>query len=373
MVSAISLDRTAAAKTKLEEVIQARRTKAIRVLEQIEADVPNDALVRGSAARFVPVMTADDGAQVLRPRVRIAYGNQEQEIHQHALQQLAGRADIPGGYLSGLASSGGWGTELAAHILGKHYGAGNGTKYLARSVRGQLRGWLSDHYRRLDARPLVEAFAYNVQQAGAVPIDGMATDVRVSLKAILPTVFEPVPGELMALGLEWGNSDFGRGAHSLRYFAFRLICLNGAVLEDVLNQIHLGARIPESMEMSERTYQLDTGASISALGDAVKGLLQPAGVEATLGAIKAAHEKEVEWKAVQNRVGKRLLKAELDAAREAFNGQDTINLPAGKTAWRASNALSWLAGKAEDPLRGAELERLAGELINGKADKAVQE
>jgi len=231
-----------------------------------------------------------------------------------------------------------------------------------------MRGFLSDHYRRLDSRPLVDAFATECQAVGAVPVDGTVTDTRVALKAILPEIYEPVPGEVLAFGVEWHNSDFGAGAHALRAFMLRVWCLNGATMENALAQVHLGGRLSEAYDLSQRTYRLDTAASKSALRDVVRGVLAAPAIEVMCNAIRSAHEKQIDWKNVKNAVGRRLLKGELETAQAAFEGADTINLPAGRTAWRASNALSWIAGQTENPDRKLDLQRLAGELVSGTRD-----
>ena len=203
-----------------------------------------------------------------------------------------------------------------------------------------------------------------------MPIDGHATDTRVAVKAILPYVFEPVPGEALAIGVEWGNSDFGCGKHATRAFLFRLWCLNGATMEDALAQVHLGGKIGDDVELSQRTYELDTRTQVSALRDVVRGVLAPAKVDTLLAAIKQAHEKQVEWRNVGPALAKKLLKGELAEAKAMFEGDDVVNLPPVKSMWRASNAISWIAGKTEDVDRKLELQRLAGELVDGRRDAA---
>ena len=47
----------------------------------------------------------------------------------------------------------------------------------------------------------------------------------------------------------------------------------------------------------------------------------------------------------------------------AFDSADVINLPEGQTAWRASNAISWIARHTEDAEMRLELERAAGSLV----------
>jgi hypothetical protein len=344
------------ARAILERKIEQGRTSAADLLSRIESDVPTDTLVRGGALEFIP-----NGAI----KVRLGEG-EVLGVHHHALGQMATRAGIPGAYLADLGTEEGWQRELACEILNRHYREGvPATRFLARSIRGEMRGFLSDHYRRLDSRPLVDAFAAECQAVGAVPVDGTVTDTRVALKAILPEIYEPVPGEVLAFGVEWHNSDFGAGAHALRAFMLRVWCLNGATMENALAQVHLGGRLSEAYDLSQRTYRLDTAASKSALRDVVRGVLAAPAIEVMCNAIRSANEKHIDWKNVKNAVGRRLLKGELEAAQAAFEGADTINLPAGRTAWRASNALSWIAGHTESADRKLDLERLAGELVSG--------
>jgi hypothetical protein len=54
-------------------------------------------------------------------------------------------------------------------------------------------GILSDSYRRIDSRPVFEAFATGVQEKGALPYEGYVTDTKIAIQAIMPEVYEPVP------------------------------------------------------------------------------------------------------------------------------------------------------------------------------------
>ena len=88
-----------------------------------------------------------------------------------------------------------WGRELLAHNLNTVFHNRTAkSQYLFRSLGTQVRGFLSDRYRRLDSRPIVEAFAAAVQQKGALPYDGYVTDTKISIQAIMPEVYEPIPG-----------------------------------------------------------------------------------------------------------------------------------------------------------------------------------
>ena len=351
------------ARDLMEKKIATGRESAAALFNRVHSQVPSDALVRGRGLKFGYGM-ADE------PAVTVEAGGAPMTIHKHALAQLSSKAGIPGHYLTDLvASPETWKRELAARTLGDFYGRSElaASRHLVRSVGGQVRGFLSDKYRRLDSRPLLDAFGEECQGLGAVPVEGTATDTRVAMKAYLPIVFEPVKNEVMCLGVEWSNSDFGAGKHALRAFIFRLWCANGCTMEDSLSQVHLGGKLSDTIEFSSRTYELDTRTSVSALRDVIRATLGEPGVNTLLDTIKRADEKKVEWKSVSTLLGKKLLKEELKAVRDAFESDDVINLPAGKSAWRMSNAVSWIAGKVEDTDRKLELQRLAGELIGTNA------
>lgn len=373
MIGTYDISKTeAAARARdiMQKKIDTGRASAANLLEHVNTHVPVDAVVRASALDFRL------GGSDLAPHsvLEVGFGNETRTIHKHALGQMAEKsgpvgARIPGAYLSELANGAEWQRDFAVKALNTHFHrAAPSSRFLVRSTDNQVRGFLSDRYRRLDSRPLLEAFATACQSIGAVPVDGVVSETRVALKAMLPMVFEPVPNEVMCLGIEWGNSDYGAAKHTVRAFILRLWCLNGATMEDSLGQVHLGGKLSDNIELSQRTYDLDTRTSVSALKDIVQGLLGPARVSALLGGIATANEKQIDWKNLRTPLARSLLKGELNAVEAAYNSEDVINLPAGKSIWRASNAVSWIAGKTEDHNRRLELERIAGEIINGKRD-----
>jgi hypothetical protein len=358
------------ARAILEKKIETGRASAKGLFERVFEQAPTDAIAKVDKLEFTakPLF----GGEEVQGGFHVAMNEVPYAIHRHALGQIAGRADVPPSYLSDLVGGHLWQRELASEILNKSFRQGHANeRALVRSIGGQVRGFLSDRYRRLDSRPLLETFAATCQEIGAVPVDGTVSDVRVAMKALLPVVFEPVPGEVLCLGVEWGNSDFGAARHSVRAFILRLLCLNGATMEDALSQVHLGGRLSDDIEFSARTHILDTKASISALKDVVKGTLGPAKVETLLAGIKAADEKKVDWKRMRSTLAKKLLAGEIKAIEQSYQSEDVVMLPPGESIWRVSNAISWIAGQTEDADRKLELQRMAGHVINGKVDAAA--
>ena len=179
---------------------------------------------------------------------------------------------------------------------------------------------------------------------------------------ILPTILEPIPGEYLVYGAEWSTSDYGNGTHSFRTYAIRVRCLNGMTGEDLLKQVHLGSRLSEHIDFSQRTHRLDTAASVSALRDIVRSTFTPIARESLMRRIRDAHERTMN-KPQLTSATKTLPKLVQKSVVDAFESPDIINLPEGNTAWRASNAISWIARNTQDPELRLDLERTAGSLV----------
>ena len=353
-----------AAMDKLNALVLNGRQNAQTVIEHVMSHQPTDRIIKGGAAMFVPDHT--------KKAITILAGDNSivpETIHRNALNQMALSADIPMKFLDSLVEEkADWGRELIAHNFTKIYHERFSRKrYLSRSINTEVRGWLSDQYRRLDSRPIVEAFATAVQDKGAMPYNGVVTDTKIAIQAIMPEVYEPIPGELVAYGLSLENSDFGNGALSLRAYLLRIWCTNLAITEETMRQIHLGKRLDDNMIYSQRTYELDSKTTVSALRDVVRLQLDAKSLSTRMDAVRQANGKEVTVESARERLKKVLNKGEAEAALNAYASPDVYNLPAGNTAWRLSNAISWIAGQTEDAERKLDLMRTAGDVLATKA------
>lgn len=346
---------------KLENMFHASKERIEKVIEQVQEDVPEDAIVRGKRLDF----EAGINTGQLLINVDTGAGTYANQIHPHALDQISYKAKVDhlAPVIRDLVSRGEWGRQLAAQNLREIFGQLNGDRFLLRSVRGELRGFLSDQYRRLDSRPLLDAFVGAMQQFGARPVDGFALTTKIRIRAMLPMVFEPVPGEVLAFGAELSDSDYGDGKLALSAIMLRMWCTNLAVTEDVLSQVHLGKRLPEHIQLSQQTYDLDTKAMASAINDLAGKVLGPDAVTSYSNAIVKANEDKVGPQEIKAWIKKNLNKGEGDQVTEKFASADVELLPPGQTKWRFSNAVSWLANETTDERRRVELQDLAGALI----------
>jgi len=340
------------ARTKLGQLIDAGRNRAAAVIEKVQAEVPTDRIIRSSALNF-----ANRGG--LEDRLTVQWnGEKPLELHPHVLTQLAERSKLPSRFAEHLTDQGAWGLGLLAHNFNEILSRQN-RRVLVRSVGDQVRGIMSDSFRRLDSRPLLEAFCSAAEKVGALPIEGYALETKIAIKAILPMIFEPVPNEVMAFGLTFGNSDFADGALSIRVFMLRLWCTNYAITDEALRQVHLGGKLPDDVGFSDQTYRLDTARSASMVNDIVLGELSPEKVEAACSMIRTANDQKVAPGEIKTFLERHVTKTEGKQISEAFASADVVNLPAGQTSWRFSNAISWIAGQTGNQDRKLDLMKVA--------------
>jgi len=347
-------------RNKLEAMFDAGRGRAASALDQLQREQPTDYVVPAQSLRFIPEVVQGKREIITRlgedGTIRTAFRNPP-----HALGQIGDVACVPRKYVQKRMETE-WGTELVAHIFNETF-KHTGTRHLVRTVDDQVRGFLSDRYRRMDGAPILESFIKTATALGAVPVESKVLPTKFFLKMMLPMVFEPVQNEVMAFGVKLQTSDYGDGALVLQAVLLRLWCTNFASCEDALRKIHLGSRLGQDLALSQKTYELDSKALASATEDVVCQTLGPDKVNEKLAIIKKASEDNIKVKDVVEALRKRskVTKAEEEIIVEKFNTPDVEMLPPGNTMWRLSNAISLFA-QSTDAGRALELEQLAGEV-----------
>lgn len=344
------------ARTKMEALIERGRSSAAHLVEKVMGEVPVDALVSAKALRFQETDEESMGMHA---------GEHRWTLHPHAFGQVATASGVPLKFAQKLSEGESWQKALIAHTFNTMFSHSD-RRHLVRCVEHQARGFLSDRFMRLDARPMLESFLKACSTKGALPCDGTGSDIRVAMRAILPTVFEPVPNEVLCLGVQFKTSDYGAGKLSVSSFMIRLWCTNKASLEDSLARVHLGKQLPESIQFSEKTHDLDTQTCVSAISDVVEALLSEERIRALCHVIQDNAETELSWGQVETELAKKLpTLADVETVKSRFEGeQDVMLLPERKTRWRLSNCISLLAGEQSSADRKLELEQMAGAVLN---------
>lgn len=352
---------------KIESRIANAVTEAQSTLERIFTDVPKDMMVRSKAMRFDV-----ENHDAEKPDLILEAGDERWNLHPNAQGQVFGRGfKRLSGYANAVLEDGNV-AEVGQLIqtLNTHYKTRD-ERYLTRSldrevngnVKTQMLGFLSDHYKVIDSRPTAETFVKECGNLGLVPLEGTVTDTRAYMKFILPKVFEPVENEVMAFGLTYQNSDYGNGTLLIAAFMYRCWCTNQAMMDDMLRQVHLGAKLPDGVVFSDETKRLNAKTSCSAMRDVIQGSLSEEAVGALCTKIETAATAKMSWKQLNEKL-KDMTKGERESVKVAFEGPDVEMLPAGgETKWRASNAVSFIANSIQDADRRAHARRLAGQLV----------
>ena len=133
-----------------------------------------------------------------------------------------------------------------------------------------------------------------------------------------------------------------------------------------MKQIHLGGKLPDNIQLSPRTYELDTQTTVSAVNDLTSQLFGRDNIRRKALEIKAAAAKEVNFTQELERLMQkgRLLKTENEGVRKLLmNNNPDDGLAGGPTLWKLTQAITAYARETQ-PARQRELHELSGELLN---------
>ena len=291
-------------------------------------------------------------------------------LHDNAVGQLAAKMGIPTRYLKDLAAGKEWQRGLASRILNEHCENTERSRMLVRCVGDEVRGVLSDSYRRLNSIDILTAFVREATEEGAVVADALYTDTKMFVETLLPMPIEIPTAKngtvVLFAGARFSTSDFGDGALDMRAFLLNGACLNGMVRESMMRQIHLGAKLPDSLALSEETYRLDTATSVSAVRDLTRGLYSKENIMAKAIEIQKAADIDVDFQKEITRLvkGGSMLKAEGEEVEKILmrnNPDDGVQ--GGSSLWKLTQAITAHAREVE-PLRARELQEISGALLD---------
>ena len=290
-------------------------------------------------------------------------------LHDNAIAQLADRMGIPQRYLRSLASGEPWAIMLAAHLLNQHSDWTQRSRVLVRTVGHQVRGVLSDSYRRLNSVEILTAFVQEAAGQGAVISDAYMNDTKVWAETILPTpVTVPTKNNgdvVIFAGARFSTSDYGDGAVDMRAFMLNGACLNGMVRESVMKQVHLGSKLPDNLALSQQTYELDTKTTVSAVQDLTRGLFSADTIKRKAYEIQGASEMEVDLdQELKKLTGNGwLLKQEgKEVEKILMRNNPDDGVQGGATLWKLTQAITAHARELS-PERSRELHEISGELL----------
>jgi hypothetical protein len=293
-------------------------------------------------------------------------------INKHAIRQVAEKLGIPGAYLTGLLMGDNWQRTLGYNIMNTHNGWTDRNKVLVRAVGNEVRGFLSDQFRRLDSEMIFATHMDEVFANGGKLADGWMDDTRVMIESLLPEAIElktEMNGSIfLAFGTRLATSDYGDGALELRSFIMQGVCLNGMVRESVLRVVHLGAKLPDNIGLSEKTYKLDSETTASAVRDLTGNLYSSSVIKDRMLEVKASADMTVDAiRELKNlMVTQKILKGESEEiGRILMQNRPEDGLQGESTLWKLTQGITAYANDPEvSDRRRMELQEIAGSLFN---------
>lgn len=292
------------------------------------------------------------------------------KLHPNAIVQTGDKLGMNSTYLKNLAYSGeGWKHRLAAHSLNEFKAHTPRARVLVRAVGDEVRGVLSDHYKRIDSQVLYRTFITSTQENGMQLIDANYDGLQGYLEAVYPRVFNvPTPrnGDVfMAFGARMRTGDFGTSPYELAFFAFQTVCYNGMTRQTSIKQIHLGGRLPDDVEYAKETLIRESRYISSRAKDEIGHIMNRRNIEDYVGKIQNASRTQVdldkEFKALAK--GK-MNKSEIEILKKVItNNRIEDGMQGENTQFKLSQAVGRVGVLLEDGNRKRELDDLANAIM----------
>ena len=137
---------------------------------------------------------------------------------------------------------------------------------LIRTLRGQMRAFLSNRYRIVDNHDILEMVIPELAEMGSgiEIVSCQVTDEKMYLKVINKNVEAAIAvGDPVQAGFILSNGEIGNSSISVEPFIYRLVCTNGLILKDRKQRKNHAGRVNENADL----YASDT---LQAIDDAFR-------------------------------------------------------------------------------------------------------
>ena len=203
-------------------------------------------------------------------------------------RQLGSALGIPAKYYDKMQASL---PSLLADNLNGWLGVREGRQTI-RTLDGNARAFLSDKYKRIDNYEVASATLPVISEMDGVHIESCeVSENRMYLKAVNRRLeAEVVKGDIVQAGIMISNSEVGLGSVSVMPLAYRLVCMNGMVINDLgEKKFHIGRESEASWEiLSDEAMEADDKAFMLKLRDIVRSCVDEARFHSVVDKLREA-------------------------------------------------------------------------------------
>lgn len=178
------------------------------------------------------------------------------------------------------------------------------TRRMLRTLDGNARAFLSDRYRRIDNYEVAQTVLPIIGSMDGAKVESCElTERRMYLKVVNTRITaELSKGDVVQAGIVITNSEVGHGSVSVRPLIFRLVCLNGMIVEDgSVRKYHVG-RVNEADEnfgiYRDETIEADDRAFLMKIEDAVNAAVDQARFASIVDRLRESREAKIDPPAV---------------------------------------------------------------------------
>lgn len=330
--------------------------------------IPIEQMIENEEAQRIPripLINVDNGTAILQPN-RVFHNQLANELripYEYYKRQYASHPDDL------VRSVNSWlqDTEVVRNTRKPVHGVRT-----IRSLGNVARAFVSNKYRTLDNLPLLMAVMNHLANLDVTEenvVSCYLNDQKMFVKVVTPKLEGEVEkGDIVQAGVEISNSEVGRGSLSVKPLIYRLICLNGAVMEDKgIRKVHIGrAQMGEETNgwevYSDETRRKADEAFFAEVGDVIKHTLSEEVFDMELQKIRAANSDEI---AVEPTVAvERVANTYQFSEDEQTAIMNNFMRESKPTRWAMANAVTLASQKDEVSYeRATEMERIGGQII----------
>lgn len=240
-------------------------------------------------------------------------------------------------------------------------------KRMLRTMRGEVRAWLSDGFHRLDYIDVIKRILPMIDEAGYDITSANVTDNKLYVHVVSPRAEGEIRlNDPVRFGWIVSDSEVGLGKLSIQLFVDRLRCLNGMVIPEFSKKrAHIGGRVEASddylVAVSSETTKAADDALWFGIRDHIKEFSTTSGIKRVMDRLKEQTEAKVEGdpKAVCETLANKFLLNEEETMSVLYNFLEGGD----RTKWGLANAVTALANTHDNYDRGVEYEKIGGDLL----------